>query len=446
MTVTGGSVINNSGKEGGGIYNCSTGVVALGGSGKVTANKSSESSGGGIANYGTLSVSDNAGISCNYGYTDGGGIINNGTVNIYGGITSLLKNKLYYNLGTQDGCAGGIIRIYGSEVKCGEMGCGEDGESATVRICGSSKVKAEAKAGSMYSAVGHGGYWFSYDGNSTYIDEGLLVKAGEKESSAKDFSYKDRVKAAENNNYAYIYPCAHSETEWRYINEANPYHRKYCTICGSPIAEEEPHNWDDNNVCTVCHSSAAMFTTTYIEQNNDGEVRKEIRAPQLTEYIAPECTNVPDGYEFVCWCYNNWSFFEPGDVRNVNYFDMTVKAVYMLTVKTTYIDERGTEKTENARRIYDTDYKLFLTEGWYVVDSDINLDSSIRCRGDVKLIISDGKTLSFTQYSVSGQDPESNAFWAMDEDNKTWQGDCVRSGEADRQIGYRRADALFLRF
>ena len=89
VTVTGGSVINNSGKEGGGIYNCSTGVVTLGGSGKVTANKSSESSGGGIANYGTLSVSDNAEISCNYGYTDGGGIINNGTVNIYGGITSL---------------------------------------------------------------------------------------------------------------------------------------------------------------------------------------------------------------------------------------------------------------------------------------------------------------------------------------------------------------------
>ena len=93
VTVTGGSVINNSGKEGGGIYNCSTGVVALGGSGKVTANKSSESSGGGIANYGTLSVSDNAEISCNYGYTDGGGIINNGTVNIYDGITSLLKKQ-----------------------------------------------------------------------------------------------------------------------------------------------------------------------------------------------------------------------------------------------------------------------------------------------------------------------------------------------------------------
>ena len=93
VTVTGGSVINNSGKEGGGIYNCSTGVVALGGSGEVTANKSSESSGGGVANYGTLSVSDNAEISCNYGYTDGGGIINNGTVNIYDGITSLLKKQ-----------------------------------------------------------------------------------------------------------------------------------------------------------------------------------------------------------------------------------------------------------------------------------------------------------------------------------------------------------------
>lgn len=117
-------------------------------------------------------------------------------------------------IGGGDDGNGGTINITDSEVYAkGKsygvgIGCGEDGESTTVRICGSSKVKAEAKAGSMSSAVGHGGYWFSYDGNSTYIDEGLLVKAGEKESSAKDYSYKDRVKAAENNNYAYIYPCA----------------------------------------------------------------------------------------------------------------------------------------------------------------------------------------------------------------------------------------------
>ncbi len=161
-----------------------------------------------------------------------------------------------------------------------------------------------------------------------------------------------------------------------------------------------------------------MHTTTYIERNNSGEVAKKITAPSFTEYEVPECTNTPDGSEFVCWCLNDEYYFEPGDLRSLNNIDMTVKAIYMPLVETTYTDENGIEQTVKARRIYDTDYKLYLTEGWYIVDSNINLVGGIRYTGDVKLIIADGKTLSFTRYSVSGQDPYRNAFWAVDEDYK----------------------------
>ena len=353
-------------------------------------------------------------------HADGGTtIISRSTVRAYGGTDAA-------GIGGGEDGDGGHIEIYDSDVYAkgkgygAGIGGGEDSSGDYCSIFGDSRVEAVSGGDGNVQSIGHGdcGWYVSYTGGTLSLDSHLIVNAGSSANDTSEYHGSSRYNAIWGNKYALIRPCGHPDTGWRYMNEASPYHVKYCKKCGKALGEYEEHIWDADHVCTVCHASAEMHTTTYIEQNNSGEVQKKITAPSFTEYEAPECTNTPDGYEFVCWCLNNDIYFEPGDLRNLNYFDMTVKAVYMPVVEATYIDENGVEQTVSARRIYDTDYKLYLSEGWYIFDSNINLDSSIRYRGDVKLIIADGKTLSFTRYSVSGQDPNSNAFWAMDEDYK----------------------------
>ena len=366
---------------------------------------------------------------------DGGNItITDSTVKAYGGTDAAGIG------GGEDGEGGHILisdsNVYAEGNSYGAgIGAGEDGDGQSCEIYGNSTVEAVAGSDGWGISIGYGDYPLlaGYSTGTLYLERTLLVKT----NSNKVYSGHDRYNAVWDNKTVKIYPCEHSEadTEWRYINEANPYHLKYCNICGASLGVVEEHVWDENNVCSVCHASAAMFTTTYVEQNNSGEVKKEICAPQLTEYAAPECTNTPDGYEFVCWSYLGSTFFEPGDVRSVAYSDITVNAVYFPTVEATYIDARGTKQTVKARQIHDIDHKLYLSEGWYIVDSDLNLDGNIQYRGDVRLIIADGKTLSFTSYSVEQQDQTRNAFWTMDEDNKpskvTIYGQTLQTGVLD---------------
>ena len=70
----GGGMIKNAAKYGGGIYNDAGGTVTLRGSAKVKENKTTENFGGGIANLGNLSVSEEAVITGNFAYTSGGGV------------------------------------------------------------------------------------------------------------------------------------------------------------------------------------------------------------------------------------------------------------------------------------------------------------------------------------------------------------------------------------
>ena len=58
-----------------------------------------------------------------------------------------------------------------------------------------------------------------------------------------------------------------------------------------------------------------------------------------------------------------------------------------------YIDADGTEKSVFANKIEDSSVTE-LTAGWYAVNSDIELDSRITCKGDVHLILCDGCMLT----------------------------------------------------
>lgn len=59
-----------------------------------------------------------------------------------------------------------------------------------------------------------------------------------------------------------------------------------------------------------------------------------------------------------------------------------------------YIDADGQEKTAIANPISDSSTTLY--DGWYVVKSDVTIDSRITCRGFVHLILCDGGKLTAT--------------------------------------------------
>ena len=63
----------------------------------------------------------------------------------------------------------------------------------------------------------------------------------------------------------------------------------------------------------------------------------------------------------------------------------------------TYLDETGAEQSCTAYTVMDAD-TTDLTDGWYVVSSDVTSVDRISVHGDVKLILCDGKTLTNNYY------------------------------------------------
>jgi len=63
----------------------------------------------------------------------------------------------------------------------------------------------------------------------------------------------------------------------------------------------------------------------------------------------------------------------------------------------TYLDETGAEQSCTAYTVMDAE-TTDLTDGWYVVSSDVTSVDRISVHGDVKLIICDGKTLTNNYY------------------------------------------------
>ena len=134
MTLTKGSVSNNTGNVGGGIYNEGTVTatdptmdsnIAIGGGaienyvsasltvrkGTIDGNSAIYYNGGGIDNYGTASVQD-ATISTNSAFIDGGGIDNESTGTLTVNDCTLPGNTGRANYGTSiDNEAGGAITV-----------------------------------------------------------------------------------------------------------------------------------------------------------------------------------------------------------------------------------------------------------------------------------------------------------------------------------------------
>lgn len=88
-------------------------------------------------------------------------------------------------------------------------------------------------------------------------------------------------------------------------------------------------------------------------------------------------------------------------------------AVLADTVETTYLDQNGNLTSQSATPVTDAQNDVTWTDGWYVVQNDVNITGNITVTGDVKLILEDSRKLtvdgsiavnkgnSFTVYSQS---------------------------------------------
>ena len=343
------------------------------------------------------------------GDATGGGSItikDNSTVNAVGG-------KDGAGIGGGEGGSGGTIKIFDSNVSatglaCGAgIGCGEDGYDTIVRIYGDSRVEA-CGGNSDASAIGHGDNGIFYDSSvKTYIDDGLKVKAGSSRDSTSLYYGNTRYNAVWSNKYALVYYCEHENTEW--WGQKNDRHALHCSDCGKWLTSWEAHNWDSNDVCTVCGSKRTTLSLTIIEKDKNGqEVRTVESIDGYSSYTLPECENVPDGYGFLYWKVSDPGdktfFYPPGERLKASWASPVVEAVYLPLKETKYIDKNGAEKTVMAKQVStleSMEYLFLVTDGWYVIDKDLDIIGTTKCYGDVRFIVEDGCTWSAEKFENS---------------------------------------------
>ncbi len=344
----------------------------------------------------------------------GGDATGGGYIKIYGGSdVTATGGKDAAGIGGGEGGDGGTITINDSNVSatgssCGAgIGNGEDGYYSYVSIYGSSRVEAFG-GNSDTSAIGHGdnGIFYNYS-LKTYIDDGLKVKAGSSKDSTSLNYGNARYNAVRSNRYALVYYCEHEHTEW--WGQDSGSHVLHCSDCGKWLTSRERHTWNSDDICTVCGSKRIRLSLIIIEKDKNGqEVRTEKAIDGYSSFTLPECENVPDGYGFLYWKVDNPGsstyYYPPGERLTSTWANPVVEAVYLPLKETKYIDKNGSEKTVMAKQVSALDnmeFLLLVTDGWYVIDRDLDIIGTTRCYGDVKFIVEDGCTWSAERYESS---------------------------------------------
>ena len=331
-----------------------------------------------------------------YGGTDGAGI--GGGEGGAGGTIEITASNVYATgeINAAGIGNGGTIEITASNVYAtGEsnaagIGNGEDGDVCSVIINDGSTVEARGgEVGGLAICNANNGT-FKDSHTSAFLHNALKVEAGCNSMYTSTYYGQSRYAAVFENRYAKIYPCSHPETEVRWENAMG--HGSYCKDCSEKIGSSERHNWSDG-VCTVCGSTAEMKTVKLIEQDANGEVVTQVQVPMGAFYILPECQNAPDGMEFVFWNYNGFGLV-PGGRIDVQSEVVTAKAVYAPVVNTYYMDETGAKKSVKAKRLQAAE-NITLSDGWYILDSDMEIGMTMFLHGNVNLILADGVTMSF---------------------------------------------------
>lgn len=204
---------------------------------------------------------------------------------------------------------------------------------------------------------------------------------------------RKRVKACQSEDFVQVSACDHENCEWRWSSSDS--HDKYCLNCAKGfVFETEEHQWD-TDTCTVCGGSTTLTNYTITEQDDNGEIVQTVEYPYNTKYTLPECEHVPEGMSFIGWNREGCGdeFFLPGDTVDID-CNEKFTAVYQRLYEVYYINKRGLPDTVFAKKLSESNGVML--SGWYYLDTNIEMDDMLYFRGDVNLILIDGRTLSFT--------------------------------------------------
>ncbi|MBR0413452.1 MAG: hypothetical protein IJI67_00080 [Clostridia bacterium] len=363
--------------------------------------------GGEDGDGGTIVIQNNSNVTVHGGpYAAGIGGGDNGdggNISITGSTVKAYAGEDAAAIGGGEGGDGGKITILNSNIYAegkgygAGIGNGEDGNETNIEINGSNTtVEAFAGSDGKAVAIGQGGNGIFYTYSITRsFDPTLLCDAGSDKSHTARYHGDDRYTAAKVAKYMYLFPCEHNNRKWVY--DSDTLHVPQCTECELRIYSGAGyHDWDENNVCTVCGCSAVMREITFVEQDANGnQVTFKQSGPVSGTIKAPVSTHAPEGMEFVCWSESGAYYAGAGEDIGVSNRERTFEAVYLPVTQATYIDRDGAEKTVTARRLTHTN--LELTAGRYVVESNIQSRNAMTISGDVELILADGATFSFYQ-------------------------------------------------
>lgn len=252
-----------------------------------------------------------------YGAGIGGGQNDDGAdVTVYGGTVWASGGTDSAGIGSGEQTSGdrkgGTLTVWGGTVYgSGEgwgagIGGGEDSDGAEVSINGGKVIAWAGKdAGNKNgSAIG------SEDGDNhrgtLRIHDCMMVNAGQTPNGTSLFPKETRVPACFFRPYAIVEVCDHPSGITYTINSDGT-HTSHCKHCA--VSETAEHfNSDGNGTCVCGYKDGEDYCTITLATSSDGSSYEGVgvmaNVGNNKPYTLPECSNIPDGYEFAGWVVN----------------------------------------------------------------------------------------------------------------------------------------------
>ncbi|MBR6884587.1 MAG: hypothetical protein IKN01_02615, partial [Prevotella sp.] len=159
---------------------------------------------------------------------------------------------------------------------------------------------AEGKSGCAFGSEdgdGHRG--------SLKIGQKMMVRAGQTPNGTSLFPKETRVPACFFRPYAIVEVCDHPSGITYTIN-SDVTHTSHCKHCA--VSETAEHfNSDGNGTCVCGYKDGEDYCTITLATSRNGSyegVSVMVNVGNNKPYTLPECSNIPDGYEFAGWVVN----------------------------------------------------------------------------------------------------------------------------------------------
>ena len=260
-------------------------VFIKGGTVTATGGKYAAGIGGGIRGGGAIVEISGGTVTANGG-TDAAGI--GGGEDAFGGTVTI---------------SGGTVHANGNDNGAG-IGGGEDGNGGDVTITGGTVIAKAGNQGDGNRAIGPGSWNLeSHDYGTLVIGDMIMVGAGNNGKVERIYDADERVKACWYRSYAKISPCTHPSGNTYTINEDGTHtaHCKHCTV-----SEKAAHfNSDGSGTCICGYKDGEGYHTITIATSSNGTGYEGVgvmaNVGNNKPYTLPECSAIPEGYDFAGW-------------------------------------------------------------------------------------------------------------------------------------------------